>query len=252
MQRLGTIGFAILLQVAVFDAEAAAARATVAVAGNFARPARALADRFQAVTAHEIRLINGSTGGLFAQIVHGSPVDAFLAADQARPRALIRQGLGVAGSRFTYAVGGLVLWGRNLRIRDGAGLLRRGEFDHLAIANPKLAPYGVAALAVLRRLGVLAALTDKLVYGQNIAQAFQFVATGNAALGLVARAQMGARETGTYWTVPAALHDPIRQDAVLLRRGRDNTAALAFLVFLRGGAAGSILKSFGYGGGKGR
>lgn len=242
------------LIVAVFGGEAAAAQATVAVAGNFIAPARALSERFEARTAHEIRLINGSTGGLFAQIVHGAPVDVFLAADQARPQALIRQGLGVAGSRFTYAVGRLVLWGRGFRIRhgDGAMVLRRGGFERLAIANPKLAPYGAAAMAVLRRLDVPPAVIDKLVYGQNIAQAFQFVATGNAALGLLALSQMKQRGTGNFWTVPATLHDPIHQDAVLLRRGRDNAAAVEFLQFLRGDAARPILESFGYGSGNAR
>lgn len=236
------------MQAAAFGGEALAARATVAVAGNFVLPARALSERFQAMTAHEIRLINGSTGGLFAQIAHGAPVDVFLAADRARPRALVERGLGVAGSRFTYAVGRLVLWGRDFRIRDGDGAaaLRAGGFRHLAIANPKLAPYGAAARTVLRRLGVLAALGDKLVYGQNIAQTFQFVATGNASLGLVALSQMNQRPGARFWTVPATLHDPIRQDAVLLRRSRDNLAATEFLRFLRGDAARSILESFGY------
>ena len=233
---------------AALGGEAVAARATVAVAGNFVLPARALSERFQAATGHEIRLINGSTGGLFAQIMQGAPVDIFLAADRARPQILDERGLGVAGSRFTYAVGRLVLWGRKLRIRDGDGAatLRGGGFARLAIANPKLAPYGAAAQTVLRRLGVLAALSGKLVYGQNIAQTFQFVATGNAPLGLVALSQMKQHKTGRFWTVPARLHDPIRQDAVLLRRGRDNAAAVEFMQFLRGAAARPILESFGY------
>jgi len=250
MHWVGKTWFALFVLVAVFAGDALAARATVAVAGNFAIPARALSDRFQAATGQEIRLVNGSTGGIFAQIVNGSPIDVFLAADQARPRALVERGLGVAGSRFTYAVGRLVLWGRDFRIGDGAGdgagVLRGGGFTRLAIANPKLAPYGAAAVTVLRRLGVLAVLTDKLVYGQNIAQTFQFVATGNAALGLVALSQMTPRDGGRFWAVPAALHDPIRQDAVLLRRGRDNPAAVAFLEFLRGDAARPILESFGF------
>lgn len=249
MHWLSKTALAILLQVAVFGGEAAAARATVAVAGNFVIPARALSERFQAVTAHEIRLINGSTGGLFAQIVHGAPVDVFLAADRERPQALIDRGLGVAGSKFTYAVGRLVLWGRKFRIRhgDGAAALRAGGIGRLAVANPKLAPYGVAAQTVLRRLGVLESFADRLVYGQNIAQTFQFVATGNAPLGLVALSQMKQRKGGRFWTVPARLHDPIRQDALLLRRGGGNPAAIAFLAFLRGDAARPILKSFGYG-----
>jgi molybdate transport system substrate-binding protein len=252
MQWFGRAWLALLVAatagMAALSGEVVAARATVAVAGNFVIPARALSKRFEALSGHEIRLINGSTGGLYAQIVQGAPVDVFMAADRARPRLLVERGLGLAETRFTYAVGRLVLWGRELRMRDGDGaaILRGGRFTHLAIASPKLAPYGAAAQTVLRRLGVLDALSKKLVYGQNIAQTFQFVATGNAAIGLVALSQMKQGETDQFWVVPAALYDPIRQDAVLLRRGRDNAAAVAFMHFLRGKAARPILESFGY------
>lgn len=230
---------------------ALAAEATVAVATNFTHPSEALETLFAAHTGHQLRLSSGSTGQLYAQIVNGAPYDVFLAADQRRPRLLEERGLAVRGSRLTYAIGALTLWSPDAARVGGAGpaLLRRGEFRHLAIANPELAPYGLAARQVLQALGLWEALAPKLVRGENIAQAFQYVATGNAELGFVALSQVLSPRNptpGSRWDVPRSLHAPIRQDAVLLARGRDNAAAGAFLEFLRSPKAAALIRSFGY------
>ncbi len=242
-------GMASLLAVAAGGA--AAEEATIAVAGNFAGPAQEIAERYQAVSGHEIRLSAGATGALYAQIRKGAPYDAFLAADRLRPELLVGSGDAVQGSQFTYAVGRLVLWGRDATLLEGGGeaALRRGAFRHLAIANPKLAPYGAAAEQALSALGLLDWLSDKLVRGQSIGQAYQFVASGNAALGLVALSQVSENAAGARWIVPESLHDPIRQDAVLLRRGADNPAAAGFLMFLRSDDVKTMLDGFGYGAG---
>ena len=168
-----------------------------------------------------------------------------------RPELLVGSGDAVQGSQFTYAVGRLVLWGRDATLLEGGGeaALRRGAFRHLAIANPKLAPYGAAAEQALSALGLLDGLSDKLVRGQSIGQAYQFVASGNAALGLVALSQVSENAAGARWIVPESLHDPIRQDAVLLRRGADNPAAAGFLMFLRSDDVKTMLDGFGYGAG---
>lgn len=227
---------------------AAADTIRVAVASNFADPLRPIARRFEAGTGHTVILSPGSTGKLFAQIVNGAPFDVFLAADTERPARLERDGVAVPGSRSTYAVGRLILWSPRPGYVDERGaVLETGRFRHLAIANPKLAPYGKAAREVLEARGLWAALQGRLVRGENIGQAFQFVNSGNAELGLVAYAQVrrpGHPVAGFGWLVPQSLHAPIAQQAVLLK---DRDAARAFLAFLRSEAATEILRGFGYG-----
>lgn len=220
---------------------ALAAEALAAVAANFAKPVEALAARFQAETGHTIKVSLGSTGKLYAQIANGAPFDLFLAADQARPEKAEAEGLAVPGSRFTYASGRLAL------IRSDGGepsldFLKEGAFRHLAIANPKLAPYGLAAEQAMSGLGLLEQLRPKLVFGENIGQTFAMAATGNAEAGFVALSQV----TGPRWVVPADLHAPIHQDAVLLTRSADNEAAKGFLAYLRSEEGRQIIRGFGY------
>lgn len=238
------------LMVAVITGTSRADTATVAVAANFAAPAKALIDRFMKTSEHQITLSTGSTGKLYAQIEHGAPFEVFLAADQERPARLEEQGLGVSGSRFTYAVGKLVLWSAQPELVDHHGdILKQGDFARLAIANPKLAPYGAAARETLQKLGVWSQVQPKLVMGENIAQTHQFVSTGNAELGFVALSQIQGEDkpTGSYWQVPGSLHTPIRQDAVLLARGKHNEAAKQLLQYLRSEPAKALIESYGYG-----
>ena len=234
----------------VLAAPAGAAEVSVAVAANFVAPMRMIAQTFAQETGHKPVLAFGATGAFFAQIRNGAPFEVLLAADDKTPAELEQEGLGVPGSRFTYATGRLVLWSAQAGLVDDQGaVLRTGRFARLAIANPKLAPYGAAAIETLTRMGVLASLQAKIVQGDNVTQAWQFVATGNAQLGLVAVSQVmraGKPERGSAWVVPASLHAPIRQDAILLKKGQANPAALALLHFLRTPQAGTIIRSFGY------
>ena len=223
-----------------------AATATVAVAANFTEPARELARLFEQRTDHTVEFSFGSTGTLYAQITQGAPLDAFLAADQAHPQRAVDGGFAAADSLFTYAIGELVLYSADPTLVEGPETLRRGAFEHITIANPVTAPYGAAAIEAMTALGVYDALKSKLVQGNSIAQAFQFVATGNAELGFVALSQVIDDHNGSQWLVPEELHDPIRQDAVLLREGEDNEAALAFMAFLRHPEARDLIERFGY------
>lgn len=227
-----------------------AAEVSVAVAANFSVPMQKIAAAFELDTGHHATLVFGSTAKFYTQIKSGAPFQVLLAADNQTPALLEREGLGVAGSRFTYATGRLLLWSRQPGLVDDQGqVLRTGKFEHLAIADPKLAPYGAAAVEVLKGLGLLAALTPRLVQGTSIAQTYQFVATGNAELGFVAVSQVfsgGKLTQGSAWRVPAHLHAPIRQDALLLVAGKGNPAALALLDYLRGDKARALIRSFGY------
>jgi len=224
----------------------------VAVAANFTATAQDLGSAFTDRTGHRVRFSFGSTGKLFAQIVHGAPFDAFLAADVARPERAEADGLAVSGTRFTYAVGQLVLFSRQPNLVDTVGaVLSSGQFPRLAIANPATAPYGAAAIETMRGLGVFDSLAAKIVQGDNVAQTLQFIMTGNVPLGFVALAQVVALERsgqagGSRWVVPARLHGPIRQQAVLLNRGADKAAARAFLAFLKTPVAGAIITEYGY------
>jgi molybdate transport system substrate-binding protein len=246
MLKLLCIGFLSLLALPPVHA----AEVLVAVAANFTAPMQRLAELFEQETHHKAVLAFGSTGTFLAQIRNGAPFQVLLAADDETPLKLEQEGLGVTGARFTYATGRLVLWSAQPGLVDGKGeILRRGTFRHIAIANPKLAPYGSAAMQVMTGLGVLPALQPKIVQGDNISQAFQFIATGNAQLGFVALSQVasdGRIAKGSGWIVPAQLHSPIRQDALLLRSGKDNPAAVALVTFLKSEKARVLIRSFGY------
>jgi molybdate transport system substrate-binding protein len=230
---------------------------TVAVATNFLEPLRRITLVYEKESGNRLRVVSGSTGGLYAKIRKGAPYDVFFAADQARPKQLADEMFGAPTSRFTYAIGRLALWGKLVGSGETVGPtnLRAGAFDHLAIANPALAPYGAATMQVLRALGVDAHIQNKLVYGQNIGQTYQFVATGGAAFGFVALSQLRSQTTpppkGAWWVVPDTLHTPIRQDVIALT-GRSNVGrsnidhARRFLTFLRTNRVRSMIQSLGY------
>ena len=251
MRRRRRVPRALAAALAAAVAGAASAdEVQVAVASNFAAPMQRIAAGFERGSGHVLRLSFGATGRFEAQIGNGAPFEVLLAADEATPKRLAAGGAALAGTQFTYAVGRLVLWSARPGFVDGAGaVLRTGRFEHLAIANPQTAPYGAAAVQTLRALGLHDALAPRLVQGENIAQAHQFVASGNAELGFVALSQVfrdGVFTAGSAWRVPASLHAPIRQDAVLLAAGRDRPAALALLRYLQGDAARDIVRSYGY------
>lgn len=239
------------LIIAFLSTTVAAEEMNVAVASNFAAPMREIVALFEAETGHEVQLSFGSSGRFFAQISNGAPFVAFFSADQDKPLALEEAGLIVAGSRFTYAQGSLALWSRDASVEVQEGeVLREGNFSKLALANPALAPYGRAAVEVLAALGLEESTKPKLVRGENIAQAYQFVYTRNAQVGFVALSQIIDPETGgvsdgAAWIVPDALYDPIRQDAVLLP-GAGSTAAAELLAFMRSPAAKNIIRAYGY------
>jgi molybdate transport system substrate-binding protein len=227
-----------------------AAEVSVAVAANFTAPMQKIALAFEQDTGHKALLAFGATGGLYAQIKNGAPFQVFLAADKKTPARLEKEGLGVAGSQFTYAIGRLVLWSKQPGLVDDKGdVLRRGGFEKLAIASPKLAPYGAAAIETLTKLGLLTQLKPKFVEGSNIGQTLQFVASENVALGFVALSQVfvdGRVTEGSAWIVPANFHAPIKQDAVLLKAGKDNAAATALLRYLKTEKAKAIIRAYGY------
>ncbi|MDR2164620.1 MAG: molybdate ABC transporter substrate-binding protein [Zoogloeaceae bacterium] len=229
---------------------AQAGEVSVAVAANFTAPMQAIAIEFEKDTGHKAVPSFGSTGQFYAQIKNGAPFDVFLAADDTTPARLEKEGDTIHGSRFTYAIGTLVLWSAKEGFVDGKGdVLRKGGFAHLSIADPEKAPYGVAAVETLNKLGVYAALEPRIVKGNNIAQAYQFVSTGNAELGFVALSQVfrnGKVTSGSAWVVPGNLYEPILQDAVILNRGKDNTAAAELVKYLKGPKAVAIIESFGY------
>jgi len=246
MLRRALVHIAVLLAIAA-PAPAWAGQVKVAVAANFAEPAREIAARFKARTGHDTSLSIGSSGQLYAQVVNGAPFDVLLSADRERPAKAEAEGVGVAGSRFTYATGRLVLYSRRPGLVDGKGaVLHAPTFRKIAIADPRTAPYGAAAVEAMRKLGVYQALRPKLVQGASIAQAYQFVETGAAELGFLALSQVAGGEGGSRWLVPASLHTPIDQQAVLLKTGADNAAARAFLAFLKSGEARAIIRRYGY------
>ncbi len=227
-----------------------AAEVSVAVAANFTAPMQKIATAFEQDTGHKAVLAFGSTGKFYAQIKNGAPFQMLLAADDETPARLDKEGLAVPGSRFTYAIGKLVLWSAQAGLVDDQGaVLRTGGFERIAVADPRLAPYGAAAVETLNRLGLLQTLEPRFVRGENIGQTYQFVATGNAALGFVALSQVmvdGRITKGSAWLVPSELHTPIRQDAVILGNARDNAAAAALASYLRSDKARAIIRSYGY------
>lgn len=246
MKRLAALTLALLAAVA-----ARADDVQVAVAANFTGPMQVIAVLFERDTGHKARLSFGATGKFYAQIANGAPFEVLLAADDETPARLVREGHGIAGSPYTYAIGKLVLWSAKPDLVDAQGdILKKGGFKHLALANPKTAPYGAAAMQAMGRLGVAETLKPLFVQGENISQTQQFVSTGAADLGFVAYSQVirnGTIGNGSGWLVPENLYDPIRQDAVILARGKDKPAAAALLAFLKGDKAKEVIRSFGYG-----
>ena len=228
-----------------------AANVSVAVAANFTAPMQKIAKAFEQETGHKALLSFGSTGNFYAQIRNGAPFHVLLAADDDTPLKIEQEGLGVPGSRFTYAIGKLVLWSKQPGLVDDKGdILRSGKFARIAIANPKLAPYGAAAIDTMAKLELLPVLQPRFVQGENIAQTYQFIATENAPLGFVALSQVlvdGKIVQGSAWIVPAGLHAPIAQDALVLSAGKDTPAATALMGFLRSDRVKVLIRSYGYG-----
>ncbi|QHF50649.1 MULTISPECIES: molybdate ABC transporter substrate-binding protein [Pseudomonas] len=222
----------------------------VAVAANFTAPIQAIAADFEKDTGHKLVAAYGATGQFYTQIKNGAPFEVFLSADDTTPEKLEKEGDTVKGSRFTYAIGTLALWSAKEGYVDAKGeVLKKNEYQHLSIANPKAAPYGLAATQVLEKLKLTEATKARIVEGQNITQAYQFVSTGNAELGFVALSQIykdGKVSSGSAWIVPADMHDPIKQDAVILNKGKDNAAAKALVEYLKGPKAAAVIKSYGY------
>lgn len=222
----------------------------VAVAANFTAPMKRIAADFEKDTGHKATLAFGATGRFYAQIISGAPFEVFLAADDETPAKLEKEGGAVKGSRFTYATGQLVLWSAQPGVVDAQGeVLKKNSFSKIAIAAPRLAPYGAAAVETMTKLGVMSTLEPKLVTGESIGQAFSFISTGNAELGFVALSQVyedGKIKSGSGWIVPENLHSPIRQDAVLLAKGKDNKAAVALMAYLKTDRAKGVIRSFGY------
>ena len=243
--------FIVLLMALVLAPAALADPLTIAVASNFARPAQELAARYEDTSGNPVRVTTASTGKLYAQIENGAPFDILLAADANHPRLLEDSGLGVAGTRFSYAVGSLVLWSRDpaLAGENCETLLERLDSRRLAIANPQTAPYGVAAMQFLGKANLWDSVEPQLVYGENIAQTLHFVVSGNASLGLLARAQAIAErlpKATCSWPVPEPMHDPIEQHAILLHRASDNDVAMDFLHYLRSTAGREVISAYGY------
>ena len=227
-----------------------AAEVRVAVAANFVQTMKEIAAGFEKDTGHKITMSQGATGKFYAQIVNGAPFDILLSADDETPTRLVSEGKAVAGSQFTYAIGRLVLWSPDDKLVDeGGGVLKTDKFRHLSIANARVAPYGRAAVQVMQKLGVLGRIEPRVVQGENISQTFQFVTTGNAQLGFVAMSQVfeqGKMKPGSAWVVPEAMHEQLKQDAVLLNPGKDSAAAASFLAYLKSDKAKKTIEAYGY------
>jgi molybdate transport system substrate-binding protein len=243
-------GFLLLASSLLLSIYARAGEVSAAVAANFTAPMNVIAAEFTRDTGHRVNLSFGSSGKAYAQIKNGAPFQVFLSADDEKPARLEAEGLAVSGTRFTYAIGSLVLWSAKPDFVDAKGkVLRSGKFNRLAIANPRHAPYGKAAEEVLTGMGIMESVAPRLVQGENIAQTFQFAMTGNADLAFVALSQImadGKIASGSAWVVPGELHSPIRQEAVLLMSGKGNAAAEALMKYLQGGKARAIIRSYGY------
>lgn len=227
----------------------------VAVAANFTAPMQKIAQAFEQDTGHKAQLAFGATGKFYAQIKNGAPFAVLLAADDETPARIEKEGLAVAGTRFTYATGRLALWSKSPNLVDDKGEVLRSNslnkigIHKIAIADPKLAPYGIAAMEVINKMGVQAVVTPKLVQGESIGQAYQFVSTENAQLGFVALSQIsfdGRITQGSAWVVPQSMHTPLKQDALLLNPGKDNAAAHALLKYLQADKAKTIIRQYGY------
>jgi len=245
----GAIAAVVMLS-GLMNSPVSAGEVSAAVASNFSAPMQQIADLFQQESGHTVKLSFGSTGKFYAQIKGGAPFDVFVAADSATPQRLEDEGQTVGGSRFVYALGKLVLWSSQPGYVDDKGdVLRKGGYSKLAIADPKLAPYGMAAKQTLDGLGLWDVVQSKLVMGENISQTYQFAATGNVELAFVALSQVmrdGKVSAGSWWIVPLQMYNPIRQSAVLLSAAKDKAAAQAFLDFLKSEKAAAVIRSFGY------
>ncbi|MBF24518.1 molybdate ABC transporter substrate-binding protein [Neopusillimonas maritima] len=228
-----------------------AATANIAVAANFAAPVKEIAQTFESESGHQLTISVGSTGKLFSQIQNGAPFDVFLAADTETPGKAEEAGLSVPETRFTYAIGKLVLWSPDGGlVEDEASVLETDRFERIAMANPKVAPYGLATEQVIKKLDLVDTLSGKWVFGQSIGQTYQFIASGNVPLGFVALSQVFSRgkiQSGSAWIVPENIYTPLAQDAQLLKHGHNNAAATAFIAFLKSPTALAIIESFGYG-----
>jgi molybdate transport system substrate-binding protein len=236
-----------IVVVAAMSVAAKAAEVKVAVAANFTEPVKEIGALFETATGHKPIFSFGPTGGIYNQITQAAPFEVFLAADDKTPAKTIKEGYGVEGTSYTYATGKLVLYSKTEGLKLSEQALKDGKFQKLAIANPKTAPYGLAAVEAMQKLGAYEALKGKIVEGNNIAQAFQFVDTGNAEVGFVAYSQVALKPGGSRWVVPENLHNKIAQDAVLLKTGANNEAAKAFLAFLKGPEARKVIEKYGYG-----
>ena len=244
MRLVGLLAGASL--VALMGAPALAAEVSVAVAANFTKPAEEIGAAFTAKTGDTVAFSFGATGGLYTQISQGAPFQVFLSADNKRPAQSVTDGFGVEGTVFTYAVGKVVLYSPSIDVTDGEAVLKGGEFQHIAIADPQTAPYGAAAIETLEKLGLSEAVTPKQVTGENITQTLQFVDSGNAELGFVALSQVVGKPASEVWMVPAEAYSPILQDAVLLKTGEADPAAKAFIDFLKGPEATAVIEKYGY------
>jgi len=228
---------------------ASAEQVQVAVAANFVPPFKALSVEFEKQSGHTVEVSAGSSGKFYAQIKNGAPFEVFFSADDERPKLLEDEGLGVKGSRFTYAIGRLVLWSQDPALVTGEDTLKNGKFKHLAIANPKTAPYGIAAMQAMMKLGVWEALQPRIVMGENLGQTSGFLESGNAELGFLALSQVldeKLKGKGSRWEVPESLHEPIKQDAVLLVKGQNNPAAKALMDFMHSPQARAVIERYGY------
>lgn len=247
---MGRIIYRVLFLGFVLNGAVNAETVQVAVAANFLGALNLIAQDFEKTTGHQVVITSGATGKFYAQIKSGAPFEVFLSADTSTPQKLEDEGLVVPGSRFTYAVGRLVLWSSKPNFVDREGkILKLGQFEHLSIANPKTAPYGAAAIEIIRKQGLETALAPKLVQGENIAQAHQFIVSGNAQLGFVALSQVyknGQLLSGSAWFIPDTEYKPIRQDVALLKNGANNPAAKALLTYLKSPAAIDVMSSLGY------
>lgn len=248
--RLLPSSLPVLLCAALAHGAAHAAEAQVAVAANFAEPIKAIAAVLHKTTGHTLKISTGASGAFYTQIKNGAPFDVFLSADNERPEMLEKDGLALPGTRFTYATGKLVLWSAKPGRVDGQGaVLKAADLGKVAHANPKTAPYGAAALQVLDKLGLQDTLRPKLVQGESIGQTFNFVKTGNADVGFVAMSQVlagGRLKEGSMWVIPQTQYDPIRQEAVVLKKGAGNEAAQALLKLLQSPNIQDLIRSYGY------
>ena len=244
MSLAGLASFAVVV---ALSASVRAAEVKVAVAANFTDAVKEIGALFERASGHTAVFSFGPTGGLYNQITQAAPFEVFVSADQATPAKAIKEGHAVEGTSFTYATGKLVLFSKTDGLTLGEQTLKDGKFTKIAIANPKTAPYGAAAIEVMEKLGVYAALEAKIVQGNNIAQTYQFVDTGNAEVGFVAFAQIALKRGGSRWVVPASMYKTIAQDAVLLKTGANNEAAKGFMAFLKGPEARKVIEKYGYG-----